>query len=468
MRHVILPLLLLLLFPLRGFGEGIPDFSEFSTDKLLRQKSVAPDPKLDPKRIINQSNSFLKEREPEMNAEEYALYEKVVAMLASNAEFALKLLEAMMNDKEPPSPAFEFILGNAYYNAGQIDKAEARYRSAVQRYPSFIRAWNNLGVLYYTAGRYTDAVPCFSKSVVLGDRDPTTFGLLGYSLEKGGNYVSAEMAFMQALGGDPANTDWKEGLLRICIEGKQFARAESLVKNLIKDHPEETRYWLTYANILLGENRKLEAIALLEAASGAGIAGAEEFNLLGDLYAEQNLLPEAAACYQKLQAISPEWGGERKLLNFAQVLIAGGRLREVRNVLDNLKPNLTPEGQISFLQTRADLFSAQKLWPDARKELDALLALAPFNGRALLSVGRTYVAENDLPRAAFAFEAAFRVADTTYLASLELANVELKNRHYAKSVEYLKKALSIEKTEVVEDYLARVKTLVVADEQSNP
>jgi tetratricopeptide (TPR) repeat protein len=456
-------LLLVLLMPLRGLAVDNLELNNFITDSLLKQKTTSSGPKLDPKRIINQTNSFLKEREPEMSAAEYALYEKVVTMLASNSEFAVKLLEAMMNEKEPASPAFEFILGNAYYSAGQIDKAEERYRSAVQRYSTFVRAWNNLGVLYYSAGRYTDAIPCFSKSLVLGDRDPTTFGLLGYSLESGGNYVSAEMAFMQALGGDPANTDWKEGLLRICIEGKQYARAESLVKNLIKDHPQETRYWLTYANILLSENRKLEAIALLESAAGTGVAGAEELNLLGDLYAGQNLAAEALTVYQKLLARSSEMG-ERKLLGFAQMLISTRKLSEAQTVLDSLKLSPTSDNRVPFLQARADMFAAQKQWPAARQEIEALLKLSPFDGRALLSLGRTHAEENDLERAAFAFENAYRITATTYLASLELANLELKNRHYSKCVQYLQKALSIEKTDAVEDYLSRVKTLVVNDD----
>ena len=85
---------------------------------------------------------------------------------------------------------------------------------------------------------------------------------------------------------------------------------------------------------------------------------------------------------------------------------------------------------------------------------------APLNGQALLSLGRTYAAEENLPRAAIAFEAAYGISTTTYRASLELANLELRNRHYAKAVDYLQKALSIEKSDVVEDYLARVKTLV--------
>ena len=34
--------------------------------------AVASQPKVDPKRIVNESNSFLKEREPDMTEEEYA------------------------------------------------------------------------------------------------------------------------------------------------------------------------------------------------------------------------------------------------------------------------------------------------------------------------------------------------------------------------------------------------------------
>src|SRR5204863_886471 len=59
----------------------------------------------------------------------------------------------LTKEKEEPSPAFQFILGNAYYAAGDNAKTEASYRSAVERYPTFLRAWNNLGVLYYTTER---------------------------------------------------------------------------------------------------------------------------------------------------------------------------------------------------------------------------------------------------------------------------------------------------------------------------
>jgi tetratricopeptide (TPR) repeat protein len=423
----------------------------------------ASEPKLDPKRIINESSSFLKEKEPEMTEEEYALYQKVVSMLASNPEFAVKLLEAMYaSDKEPPSPAFAFILGNAYYAANQNDKAEANYRNAVKRYPTFLRAWVNLGVLYYATGRYGDAIPCFSRAVELGDRDSSTFGLLGYSLQKEGDLVSAEMSYMQALSGDPANVDWKEGLLSICVEGKQFARAESLVKNLIKEKPDDSRYWLTYANILLAEGRKMDAIVLLETASGAGMASVEELSLLGDLYAEQMMVPEASAIYQKILVPSPDLG-QKKMVHYAQVLISAKKLQEAQGVLEMFKTEGDDADGIELRQTKADLLAAQKKWPEERQELDGLLKVDPLNGRALISLGRAYAAEDDVARATVAFETAYGVKDTTYVASLELANIELKNRHYSKSVDYLQKALTIEKTDEVQDFLVKVKTLVDKD-----
>jgi len=295
--------------------------------------------------------------------------------------------------------------------------------------------------------------------VELGDRDSTTFGLLGYSLQRDGDLVSAEMAYMQALGGDPANVDWKEGLLEICIAGRQFTRAESLVKNLIKEKPSDTRYWMSYANILLSEDKKVEATVILETADGLGYTSQEELSLLGDLYAEQGLIPEAGAVYAKVLAISPEVG-QLKLVHYAQILISSGRLPEAESVLAKFG---TDDATVEVLQLKADLLAAERKWPEERVVLDMILKTEPLNGKALISLGRSYDAEDNIPRATLAFEAAYAVNSSTYVASLELANIELKNRHYAKSVEYLQKALSIEKTDAVEDFLARVKTMVVKE-----
>ena len=440
------------------------DFDRYQQDQWSQGQTPSR-PKVDTQKMVKASTAVLHEREPELSPEEFALYDKVSAMLATNPEFAVKLLETMMGDKEKPSPAFEFVLGNAYYEGKQMALAEKYYRSAVERYPEFLRAWKNLGVLYYTTDRLPEAVKCFVKAVSLGDRDASTLGLLGYCLEMQGNLVAAEVDYLQAASIDPADPGWQQGLLRIYIKGKQFGRAEPLVRSLIKAQPTDANLWLDYASILIAQQRKLEAIAVLETAQAAGAADPDELALLGDLYAEQGLAPEAAAVYAQL--LGPARArGEQKLIYYAQVLIAAGKLPEAEQALAAVKGELTPAGRLALLQTRADLLMAGKHWPDARQEIESLLALAPLDGRALLTLGRICVEEKDLAHASFAFEAADRVPEFAYRASLELATIEVQNRHYAKAVAYLEKALQLQKSDAVEDYLARIRTLVPSDDKS--
>ena len=272
------------------------------------------------------------------------------------------------------------------------------------------------------------------------------------------------MAYMQALSGDPANVDWKEGLLGICIDGKQFTRAESLVKNLIKEQPTDTRYWLTYANILIAEGRKTEATVILETASGAGISNTETLTLLGDLYAEQNMVREAGAIYQKVLVPSPEVG-ERKLIHYAQVLIATNKLQEAQGVLGMLaNPGDDPTG-IEIRQTRADLLAAQKKWAQAREELDGLLKIAPLNGRALISLGRAYderMTTSPARPSLLSRLSASRTAPMSRASSFREHRAEEPALRQERGIPS-QKALSIEKTDDVQDFLVRVKTLVPRD-----
>lgn len=428
-----------------------------------REGGTDPETKLDPKRIINRSMNFLRDREPDVSAEENALYEKAQQLAATKPESALTLLESVVEkpkDREPASPALDLLLGNVHYAAGQTDKAEARYLRAVERYPAFLRAWTNLGALYYARGHHAKAIPCLTKAIALGDRESTTYGMMALCLEETGDAVGAELAFIQALGVDPGNVGWMDGLVRVFMRAKQYPRAEIMVRNLIKERPSEPRYWLIYADILAAADRKLEAIALLEQTLSTGIAGPEELAELAGLYADENLIPEAVRTYGKIN-VTAKALGERRTLQLVRALMASADWPKAQALLDEFgKAGGT--GQETFLRIQADLFAGQKKWSDARKVLNELLRLNPMDGSALVGLGRAYLAEGDEVHAILAFEAAVQTKEGAHQASLALANLELKHRHYERSVTHLEKALSIEKNEEVEDLLARVRSLVPA------
>ena len=421
--------------------------------------------KLDPKRIINESKGFLKEREPDLSAEESALYERASEMQATQPELARQLLEGIVNDtkaSKSPSPAFDLLLGNIYYISGALDKAEASYVKATEHYPTFLRAWVDLGILYHGQERYQKAIPCYTKAVTLGARESTTFGALAECLEKTGDPIGAEINYIQALASDPGNVNWLDGLLRVYLAAKQYSRAEVMVRNLIHQCPGEADYWRTYANIMIATGRKLEAIALLEQTLATGVAGDKEIVELAGLYADEQLFAESLACYAKIK-VSARTLGEVKTFQLVRMMIADSEWEKAQALLDEVGAEVSGGRRREFLQTETELLMARQQWAAARTVLDELLRWDPMNGRALVSLGRAYFELGDEAHATLAFEAAEHTKDGVRQAHIELANLELKNRHFEKSVSHLETAIALEKSPELEDILTRVRILLSND-----
>jgi len=420
---------------------------------------VERDPSVDPKRIINESNQFLRNREPEMTAGEYALYEKVVGMLTVQPDFAITMLEGMQRGDEKPSAAFAFILGNAYFGAKNNAKAIASYRKAIEQNSDFLRAWSNLAVAYYAGGDYHEGARCFAKAISLGDRSPETYGLLAFCQERCGNLVSAEAAYLQALAGDLSQSDWAEGLLRIYIKGKQYLRAESIAKQLLEFKPSEGHLWLAYANVLLASDKKFEAMAALDTQAALGLADTTSRLMLGDLYAEKKLIPEALRCYAELRLEDRKLGFER-MLKLAEMLQGEDKLAQAGQVLERAEPLATPE-------TRVRLTLARALWHQegndhkaAKTLLTKLIEEAPLNGKALLALARCHAKLGEEARATVLLEHATHLPDVAFSACVELANMELRQRHYSRSLQFANQALAIERSAQLETFIAQLKALM--------
>ncbi len=424
-----------------------------------------PATKEDLNRIINQSAQFLRNREPEMTAGEYALYEKVVAMLAVQPEFAMQLLQQMMAGKERPSPAFEFVLGNAQYNAGRRDLAEAHYRRAVEQFPEYLRAWANLGVVHYGEGRYDQAVECLRRATELGDNTSDTLGMLAFALQRAGNGVAAEIVYLRALSVAPDNPDWLDGLCGLYIESKQYGRAEPLARQLVKLQPREPRHWQHYAGLLISQDRRLEAIVVLESARALQVANDEMVLGLGDLYAQQHFNPEALAAYREALKRGSEAGAKR-LIVMARMLAEEGQPAAAAELLAAVEKALPAETRVSFLQARAELAVAQKDWAPARRDLEEALAQRPLDGQLLLRLGQVLKESDSVVAAEQMLAAAVRRPESAYQAHLELADLALRARHFPPCIEHLEQALALQRSPAIQQYLAKIKAIASSDENT--
>ncbi len=420
--------------------------------------STEGDPDVDPSSIINESMNFRKEREPDMTAAEFALYERMSSMVETNPAFALQLLETMLGDGEDDSAAFDLALGNLYFAEQRIDEALERYHSAVEKYPEFLRGWNNIGMIHYQRQEWREAATAFAKAVNLGDRDAQTFGLLAFSMRQTGNTLGAEMAFMQAMTANPEDPNWIGGLLELYFANGRHVQSESLVHEMVRLEPENARNWMRYASLLITLERPLEAATQLEIARQLGVADRESLGLLGDLYVSLGLVPEAISAYQDIPGGADELGVSR-LIAYARSLISQGDLDDAQSVLDQL-PTTTNWPQIRAQRfAEAELAVAQEDWESAQLAYDGVLQTEPLNPNALLGLGHTLSASGDISRAQFVFESALQVPESERRASLELANLALNNRNFGNALNYLNRADALETSAPIRSQIARLKVL---------
>ena len=413
----------------------------------------------DAEKRISESYNFLKDREPEMTEDEYVLYERVIPMVFSQPDFALTMLETMLADDQPESPAFSYVLANVYYSQQRYADAENYYKIAIEEFPQFLRAWINLGILYYTQDEYEKAVPCFSKAITLGNQEGQILGLLGQCFLETNNPIAAEAAFMQAMVADPSNKDWIEALFNLYFESQQYTKAETLIKRLIKLNPDDAQNWKVYASILLQQNRDTEAISVLELASQLGITTVEDELLLAGIYAENKLFPEALGVYQSVMSKNPDLGSNYALV-YVRALTHEKSYAKAEQVLRSVEMRLPDDKRVRFLQIKADLQSAQSLDNEAADTLEQLLKLDPLNGRALLAIGGILKKQGKIEDATISFDLASRSDESAFQAYVELANIALEQRQFRKGIQLLEAALRVEDHPELQKYLEKIRKLL--------
>ncbi|HEV8408035.1 MAG TPA: tetratricopeptide repeat protein, partial [Sphingomicrobium sp.] len=264
---------------------------------------------------------------------------------------------------------------------------------------------------------------------------------------------------------DPGNTDYIEGLVGLFYEGHQFDRAEALLGQLIRLKPDDRHNWLLYANVLASEGRPLDAMAILETARNLDLLETDGLLVLGDLYQKGHFYREATETFLLLRKKSVKISAEC-LLACAESLTSDGKLSAAEEALKAIDFEVPPEDRIRLRLARADLFSARHDDQQEKEQLDAALALDPLNGKALLALGRLHKAHDDLARADIALEAASSQPAYAYRACIELADIALKTRRYQRGLDYLERAMTLEKTIPLQQYIVKVKIIIAENENA--
>ncbi len=215
------------------------------------------------RKAFNGSYRINARTEPFVDTKERGLLVSIESLMAKgDRKSALKKLKSSSLSKS--SAAVMYNLGNIAYELGDLKLAKKEYLRAIKKFPTFLRAHQNLAAVYSREGDYDKAFPILLEAVRLGSQDGSVMGLLGYCYQQKGDLTAALHAFRNAQLTDPNAIDWKVGEAYCHDSLGDYDKALNLYKTIIKVRPSELQYQLSLADLYQRAGKVEEAIVHLE------------------------------------------------------------------------------------------------------------------------------------------------------------------------------------------------------------
>jgi tetratricopeptide (TPR) repeat protein len=405
------------------------------------------------------------EAEPKISEAEAELFGELIGLIQNNQmPLAIDRLRTYIQQNTTaesyPSPALQFTLANMLLQEGQLQQAIGYYKTAIQQYPSFLRAYKNLGLAYIQQGNFEEAAPMITKAIELGDAAGDTFGLLGYCYLNLGQSGPALEAYRQATLLNPNNKEWFVGKAEALMRSDNYGEAIAAFEHLLVFDGEKPAYLTSIANAHIALGEPMEAAYILEILYREGEADVPILSLLGDIYLNA-LMPSLAirpylSTFEAQGSVSPAL-----VVRTTKAFLQRGYYAETQSYLDRAEAyldsdKLSDKVTTDLLNLRAELALGQGNNEKAAEILEQVIAVDPTNGNALLLLGNFNFADGNLEEAEFYYERAAKINNSAVDALIQSARLNVQLRDYAKAIRRLRDAQAIEYQQNVQNFLDAV------------
>ncbi len=407
--------------------------------------------------------------EPLPTPEEEDYLREILPLIEKEPEKAAGFLEeALLRSPEGKAAAspevnarFDFVLANIRFQQGRVSDAARSFREAIRKFPDYMNAHKQLGIIFVKARRFSDGIVHLTKAIQLGLTDPAAYGLLGSAYWETGQFVAAEGAFRNAILLDPALPAWKLGLIQALFSLERYGDVVALAGSMIKDKPEDDKLWLIQANAYVGSKQMLEAAANYELLDGMGKLPATEQNTLAAIYVNEGLLELAADTY--LRAYERVLDGKIEgPLRAVEILMARDGQDEAARLLSRVKESapvdLPADDRHRLMRIEAKIHFSRGLGGEAESVLKSLIDEDPLDGEARLMLGKYYEelpeAEND--KALALYEEAASLENFEADAKIKSARLLARLQRYEEAIPLLKRAQELKPQDYVADFLEKL------------
>lgn len=401
----------------------------------------------------------LSEKEPPLTDIEIAILKKMAPMMRVNREYAQSLLQSLTVAETKSSPTFNYLLGNIYFENEEYFLAEEQYKTAIENFPDFQRAWTNLGVLKLRSNDTRSALIAFIRAVELGDSKSETFGMLGYCHYRQGNYVSAEVAYNRAMLSEPDNLDWLEGKAQVYLEAERYVEAIRAQDELIARRPNDLQYWLAQTNAYLAFGDTRRAARNLEITRSLGHEDFQSLFLLGSLYTKLEMHGPSADAYVAASKLA-EPSNIDFLAKAAKQLLhvrENDAARELFARIDAQSEDLSGETLLDYYLLKSQLAVLEDDLATAIAALESAEVRDPTNGEILVKLAQLNSEAGNLNKAYYLLDRAELDPESEYDALLTRIKLLIDEQRFAESQTYVTRALNIRSTESVQNLYQQVR-----------
>jgi tetratricopeptide (TPR) repeat protein len=393
--------------------------------------------------------------------------EMLFPLMTRDTDAAIKLLTENVTTND--NAIFDYYLGNLYFQKSEHEKAVPAYRSAIDKFPNFLRAHKNLGISLVGMERFEEAIPELTRTIELGGGDGHVYGILGVCHLKHENYIGAEGAYRNAMMLMPGQRDWRMGLLTCQIEQGKLSSADSFLETLIKADPTDARLWDIQASLFMQMEKPKRAAINYEILRKLGKASLANLMLLGDIYMSQESPMLALSVY--LEAIEKDGVNDvRRSLRAAGILAASGAWDEARAIFGRIRDlhgeKLKEAEEMTLLKLESKAALASGEGDRAIEVLEKIIGKNPLDAEALLMVGDYYAAppeeETDeqaavrVARADHRYDLASQIEGFEAAGLVKRAQLQVRARKYDRAVDLLTQAQKVRYRDNIQRYLEAV------------
>jgi len=204
----------------------------------------------------------------------------------------------------------ETLLGNCLESERQPEQAIAAYRRAIAADPAHLDRYEDLISLLLYQHRTADALITVNQALKIAPNDSRAWVWKGNVDLHRHDYKTAMESYMHAVELDKENPDARFGVAGAYYVTGQTEAAMSECKAGISRFPNDTRFYVSYAEMLLTSpdaiKQHAQARDLLEKALKLSPQSAQAYYLLGQIALEEGQLKEAEEDLLRSLASDPD------------------------------------------------------------------------------------------------------------------------------------------------------------------